>query len=132
MSSSTGTGGLERSGLWLRMMDDGTALLLPTIVEIEPTDDGAYCATIDGLGDTLIGMGGTEEEAVEAAYTLLHGRVDHAIENGKEFSKVLGDMAFVIVPEPVLHVRPHRRQPQQHYGAPARDWSPAVLAAASA
>ena len=114
--------------LWLRRMDDGRTLLLAASVELEPAGDGAFCATIQGLGDSLIGMGATEEEAVRSAHVLLHGRVDHVIERGGQLGDALGELPFVVLPAAVP--ASPRPTPLPVESAPA--WAPAVVAPAPA
>lgn len=113
----------EGVSLWLRVMDDGTALLLPVCARVEPAEE-AFCATIEGLGDSLIGMGSSASAAVESAHLLLRGRVDHALEQGEPLQDVLEEMAFVILPG-------LPSQPPPAAFAPAA-WAPAVMASASA
>ena len=133
--------------IWLRLMDDGTALLLPSVVNVEPAE-GAFCATIVGLGDTLIGMGETQEEAIKSAELLLHGRVDHALENDHPLQNALGDMPVTRLPQSVLQkfmesasIRPPRRrairppqQPTNPIQTPrvSQPWMPAELTLAAA
>ena len=112
--------------LWLRRMDGGRTLLLAACVDLEPTDDGTFCATVRGLGDSLIGMGATEDEAVRSAHVLLHGRVDHVIERGGKLADALGELPHVVLPAVV----PPQPPALPVESAPA--WAPAVVAPASA
>ena len=98
LKAAAGTTARDRDSLWLRKMSDGTALLLPVTIDLEVQSDGSICATVEGLGGTLTGMGNTEDEAVQSAHLLLLGRVDHAIETGTPVESVLGKIPVAILP----------------------------------
>ena len=122
---------MEHWSLWLRTLSDGTALVVLVPIHLE-ADDGKFCATVQGLGDSLLGMGDTEQEAIRSAELLLKGRVDHAIGQGDAIDRlVLGDVPFMIIPDSQTFVRP--ALPSPHDDFTPLPWAPAsVLAGAGA